>query len=135
MAVEWLKEKENIKRKKNIKDFEKIISFKELTEEEKENLIKEDPRWGHIICRCEHVSEMEVRNAINSPLPARTLEAIKKRTRAGMGRCQGAFCSYHIMKILSEELEIPMNMITLRGGKSFLLNGENKVRWKYAKRS
>ena len=135
MAVEWLMEKENIKRKRNIKNFEKIVAFKELTEEEKENLIKEDPRWGHIICRCEYVSEMEVRNAINSPLPARNLEAIKKRTRAGMGRCQGAFCSYHIMKILSDELEIPMNMITLRGGKSFLLNGENKVRWKYAKRS
>ena len=135
MALNWLMEKAKITPKKNIKKTINKISFKDLSDEEKEKLIKEDPRWGHIICRCEHVSEMEIISAIHSNLPATTLEAIRKRTRAGMGRCQGAFCGYHIMKILSEELNLPLTKITFKGNKSYMVKMENKARWKYAKRS
>lgn len=135
LAVEWLKSKENIIPKKNaIRVLKKYISFNELSLEEKEKLIREDPEWGHIICRCEYVSKKEIKEAIHSKLPAKTLEAIKKRTRAGMGRCQGAFCSYHIMKILSEELNIPLNQVTYKGNKSFMVKMENKARWKNGKK-
>ncbi len=135
MALEWLMEKEKITPKKNAKRIINKIYLRDLPDEEKERLIKEDPRWGHIICRCEHVSEMEVISAIHSPLPATTLEGIRKRTRAGMGRCQGAFCGYHIMKILSEELNLPLTQITFKGNGSYMVKMENKARWKHAKRS
>lgn len=136
LAVEWLKSKEDVKPKKDAsRTLKKHIPFNDLSLEEKEKLIREDPEWGHIICRCEYVSEKEIRETINSKIPARTLEAIKKRTRAGMGRCQGAFCSYHIMKILSEELNIPLNHVTYKGKRSFMVKMENKARWKNGKRS
>lgn len=131
MAVEWIKNKENLTPKKRAKrSLEKIKPFNNLSNEEREKLIKEDPRWGHIVCRCEYVSEREIIDAITSKIPAKTLEAIKKRTRAGMGRCQGAFCSYYVMKILSKELNIPLTQITYKGKNSYMLKGENKERWK-----
>ncbi|MCR5719905.1 MAG: NAD(P)/FAD-dependent oxidoreductase [Lachnospiraceae bacterium] len=76
------------------------------TEEEIEALIKEDPRYANIICRCERVSEAEIVQAIHSILPATTLDAIKRRTRAGMGRCQSGFCNPRVVEILARELGV-----------------------------
>jgi glycerol-3-phosphate dehydrogenase len=135
IAEEWLKEKENLRLKKNFKrERKKPLYFRELTNEEREELIRQDPKWGHIICRCEHVSEREIIDYIRHPLTPKTLEALRKRLRVGMGRCHGAFCTPYILRILSEELGKPVNFFTLKGGKSKILNGENKMRWRYAKR-
>ena len=79
-------------------------------------LIKEDEAWGRIVCRCEKVSEAEIVRAIHSPLPAKTVDAVKRRVRAGMGRCQGGFCATRVMEILSRELDLPITEI--RKGRS-----------------
>ncbi|MGL4737145.1 MAG: NAD(P)/FAD-dependent oxidoreductase [Cellulosilyticaceae bacterium] len=83
------------------------------TPEELGRLIEENAAYGHIICRCEKVSEAEIVAAIHSPVPARTVEAIKRRVRAGAGRCQGGFCAPKVVEILSRELEIPMEEVCL----------------------
>lgn len=79
-------------------------------------LLAEDPGYGHMVCRCEHVSEGEIVEAIKRG--ATTLDGIKFRTRAGMGRCQGGFCTPHLLRILSRELGIPVEDVTKRGGGS-----------------
>jgi aerobic-type carbon monoxide dehydrogenase small subunit (CoxS/CutS family)/bacterioferritin-associated ferredoxin len=81
-------------------------------------LIKEKPAYGNIICRCESISEGEILDAIHRPLGARSLDGVKRRTRAGMGRCQAGFCSPRVMEILNRELGIPMEEITKSGGRS-----------------
>lgn len=85
------------------------------------NLIKKDNSYGDIICRCELVSAREIRDAIQQG--ARTLDGIKFRTRAGAGRCHGSFCTIRTMKILSDELQIPLTDITKRGKGSEILKG------------
>ena len=81
-------------------------------------LVKKDSRWGRIVCRCEKVTEAEIVAAVHSPVPARTVDAVKRRVRAGMGRCQGGFCSTRVMEIISEELGIPMREIRKGAGHS-----------------
>lgn len=97
-----------------------------LTIEERNQLIKEHPAYGTMICRCEMISEGEIINAIRRPLGARSLDGVKRRTRAGMGRCQSGFCSPKTMEILSRELNIPISEITKSGGHSKIITGENK---------
>lgn len=75
----------------------------EFDGDELNTLIKEDEAWGRIVCRCEKVSEAEIVKAIHSPLPAVTVDAVKRRVRAGMGRCQGGFCATRVMEIISRE--------------------------------
>ena len=82
-------------------------------------LIARDPTWGHVVCRCEHVTEGEILEAIRRG--ATTLDGIKFRTRAGMGRCQGGFCTPHIIKILARGLGISFQEVTKRGGNSRLV--------------
>ena len=85
-------------------------------------LIKKDPSYGEIVCRCEMVSAKEVREAIRRG--ARTLDGIKFRTRAQAGRCHGGFCTTRIMKIMAEELNIPPTEITKRGMGSEIVKDE-----------
>ena len=94
--------------------------------EERVKLIKEKPAYGNIICRCEMITEGEIIDAIHRPLGAKSLDGVKRRTRAGMGRCQAGFCSPRTMEILARELEIPMSEITKSGGKSRIIVGVNK---------
>ena len=100
-----------------------IPKFRELSNEERAKLIAEDPAYGRIICRCETVTEGEIRNAIRRPLGARNLDAVKRRTRAGMGRCQSGFCSPRVVEILCEELGLDPTEVTKFGGDSQLLVG------------
>lgn len=79
-------------------------------------LIKQNSAWGRIVCRCEKVTEAEIVEAIHSPVPATTVDAVKRRTRAGMGRCQGGFCGPRVMEIISRELDIPLNKVKKGGG-------------------
>lgn len=78
--------------------------FLEESEEEQERLIASDPSFGHVLCRCEHVTEGDVRRAMRGLLPARTLDGVKKRLRVGMGRCQGSFCTPRVVEVMAREL-------------------------------
>lgn len=88
--------------------------------------IRENPAYGKIICRCEQVSEGEILDAIHRPLGARSVDGVKRRVRAGMGRCQGGFCTPRVMDILSRELGIPMSAICKNSTGSEMLVEETK---------
>lgn len=96
-----------------------IPRVNKLPDEERQELIARDPRYGRIVCRCEEVSEGEIVEAIRRG--ARTMMGIKYRTRAGMGRCQRGFCGPRVVKILARELDIPMTEVTQKGGLSRVL--------------
>ena len=85
----------------------------EASDEDIKAKIALDPSYGRIVCRCEKVTEGEILAAIHSPLPAHTVDAVKRRVRAGMGRCQGGFCRPRVMEILSRELSIPLSEVRL----------------------
>ncbi len=97
--------------------------FYDMTDEERAEIVKKDPEYGTLVCRCEQVTEAEIRAAIRRPVGARTIDAVKRRTRAGMGRCQGGFCSPRVLEILSEELNISPLEVTKCGVESRLLVG------------
>ncbi|HDK7160023.1 TPA: NAD(P)/FAD-dependent oxidoreductase [Clostridium botulinum] len=118
MIVEKLKPEENKEFNPIRKD---IPKFREMTNEERKEIIKENSAYGKIVCRCEVVTEGEIRDAIRRPLGAKTVDGIKRRTRAGMGRCQSGFCSNRIVEILAEELGIKRNEVTKFGGNSKIL--------------
>jgi glycerol-3-phosphate dehydrogenase len=98
--------------------------FNELPEEQQKELIAKDGRYGHVVCRCETVSEGEIVEAIRHG--ATTLDGIKFRTRPGMGRCQGGFCTPRVVKILARELGLPEEEITKKGRESRLLLYKSK---------
>ena len=105
-----------------------IVRPSEMSLEERNELIKKEPAYGNIICRCEMITEGEILDAIRRPLGAKSLDGVKRRTRAGMGRCQAGFCSPRTMEILSRELHIDMSQVTKSGGESRLTAGTNKDR-------
>lgn len=110
--VNMIKEKLDLVEKKNFKKTrEKIVRFAELSLEEKNRLIKEKPAYGHMVCKCEFVTEGEIVEAIHRPIKALTVDAVKRRTRASMGGCQGVGCTLPISKILSRELGIDISDI------------------------
>ena len=98
-------------------------SFHAMDLAEKARAVSENPENGSLVCRCEQVTEAEIRDAIRRPVGARTIDGVKRRTRAGMGRCQGGFCSPRVLAILSEELHIEKTKVTKCGGESCLLVG------------
>ena len=111
-VVNMIKERLDLVEKKNFKKTrEKIVRFAELSLEEKNKLIKEKPAYGHMVCKCEFVTEGEIVEAIHRPIKALTVDAIKRRTRASMGGCQGVGCTLPISKILSRELVIDISDI------------------------
>ncbi len=111
------------KKEKTVPYLKPAKPFREMTEEEQAAAVRENPLYGNIICRCEVITEAEIKAAIRRPVGARSIDAVKRRTRAGMGRCQGGFCSPRVAAIISEETGIPMLDITKNGGKSYLLTG------------
>lgn len=102
------------------------VRVNELSPEERAKLIKKDSRYGRIICRCEGITEGEIIDAIKAPCGARDVDAVKRRTRSGMGRCQGGFCGSKVVEILARELDIPMNKVTKHGNGSKILYGKTK---------
>ena len=100
--------------------------FKELSVEEKNALIKREPAYGRIVCRCEEITEGEIVRAIRENPPARSMDAVKRRTRSGMGRCQGGFCQPHVAEIIARELNIPFEEVTKSGKGSELVLGVTK---------
>jgi glycerol-3-phosphate dehydrogenase len=95
--------------------------FRNLSMEEKNKVIHENSKYGKMVCRCEEVSEGEIIDAIHANPKATTLDGIKRRTRSGMGRCQGGFCLPSILEILSREMNVPMARVTKSGGGSYLV--------------
>jgi glycerol-3-phosphate dehydrogenase len=98
-----------------------VQRFREMTDAERAAAIARDPAFGRIVCRCEMVTEAEVRDAIRRPVGARTVDGVKRRTRAGMGRCQGGFCMPRVLALLSEELGISPLAVTKDSSASTIL--------------
>lgn len=127
MVAEIIRDKMGLQEKDDFIPTRKgILNPSELSKEERTALIKEKPAYGNIICRCEMVTEGEIIDAITRPLGARSIDGIKRRTRAGMGRCQAGFCLPGTMEILAREGKISMFDITKSGRDSKLLVGTNK---------
>jgi len=112
---------ELVEKKHIIRDLARQYEVRHLDEDMLDRLHDRDPAWTHIVCRCEKISEAEIIEAIHKGHT--TLDGVKFYTRAGMGRCQGGFCSAKIMRIISRETKMPMTAVTKRGGKSLLLAG------------
>ena len=127
MVADILKEKLSLIEKENfIPTRRGITKVSELSLEERNELIRKDPSYGQIICRCEMVTEGEILEAIHRPIPARSLDGVKRRVRAGMGRCQAGFCSPRTMEILERELGLKPEEVTKAGKGSEIVLGRTK---------
>lgn len=100
--------------------------FKNLSAEEKNEIIKRDPSYGKVVCRCERITEGEILRALRDNPPAKDVDGVKRRTRAGMGRCQGGFCQPYVAELIAKELKVPLSEVTKCGKGSRLLIGETK---------
>ena len=103
-----------------------IVKFSECTREEQDALVKENPLYGNVICRCETVTEAEILDAIHRPLGARSMDAVKRRVRAGMGRCQGGFCGPKVIEILARELGCSPEDICKNNAGSNMVTGSTR---------
>jgi len=127
MAVELLRAAglETVE-KENFIDERHVVRFNELSEDERRELINKNPLYGRIICRCESVTEGEIVDALHRSIVPTTIGAVKRRTSAGMGRCQGGFCGPRVHEIISRELGIPMEQILMDEEGSYILTHPTK---------
>jgi len=102
------------------------VPFSELDLKQQDELIRDDHRYGHIVCRCENVSEAEVVQALHGEIAATSLDGVKRRTRAGQGRCQGGFCTPRVVEIISREMGIGKENVVKSEAKSYILSGRTK---------
>ena len=101
--------------------------MRELPLPERQALVERDPAYGNILCRCEQISEGEIRDAIRRSPGARSLDGVKRRVRAGMGRCQGGFCGPRVLELISKELGMdPLDILQDKNGSNVLVS-ETKV--------
>ena len=103
-----------------------ILGFEHMSLEEKKEILKQNPKYSKIICRCESITEGEIIEAIKRPAGARTLDGVKRRVRPGSGRCQGGFCAPRVMEILSRELNIPIEELVKENHGSALVDSKIK---------
>ncbi|MDR2772206.1 MAG: NAD(P)/FAD-dependent oxidoreductase [Elusimicrobiota bacterium] len=104
----------------------RIKRFKHMTEAQKAQAIKENPAYGAIVCRCQTVTEGEILDALNRPVPPVSLDGVKRRTVAGMGRCQGGFCGPRVHSLIAQKLKKNQKDITLDKGGTYIVLGETK---------
>jgi glycerol-3-phosphate dehydrogenase len=97
-----------------------------MTSEERAEAIEKNPAYAKMICRCENITEGDILNAIHRPIPAHTVDMVKRRTRSGMGRCQGGFCRTRVADIISRELDIPLSEVRKFTKNSKILYGKTK---------
>ena len=103
------------------------MRFKELPPEQKAELIAKNPAYGRVICRCETITEGEIQDALQSEIPAVSIDGVKRRCNAGMGRCQGGFCGPRVLELISRELGIdPLDILQDKNGSNVLVS-ETKV--------
>lgn len=127
MVAEIVRDKMGLLKKEHFVSTRRgITNPNELSLEERNNLIRENPAYGNIVCRCEMITEGEIIEAIRRPIGAKSLDGVKRRTRAGMGRCQSGFCAPRVMEILARECDMSMFDITKSGGESRIVVGINK---------
>ena len=112
--------------KPDFRDGRRRIRFHELSEAEKNEMIRKDPRWGRVICRCETVTEGEIVAALHSPIPPVSVNGVKRRVGAGMGRCQGGFCGPRVQEIIARELGLDPTQVLMDWEGSWVLCGETK---------
>jgi glycerol-3-phosphate dehydrogenase len=127
MAVELLKQAGlSFMLKEGFIGKRKIVRIAQMTGDEINELIAANPAYGRVVCRCETVSEGEVLDALSRPIPPRTLDAVKRRCGAGLGRCQSGFCGPRVLEILSRELGLPPEKVFLDREGSFIVLGDNR---------
>lgn len=130
IALEGIKELErcglNAPTKKSYVDERHVVRFKDMSIAEQDELVKKDPRYGQVICRCETITEGEILDAINRPIQPKTIDGVKRRCGAGLGRCQGGFCSPKVHALLSHELNIPMEEVLMDRAGTYILTGRTK---------
>ena len=113
--------------KKNFTERRKgVLRFHELDREEQDEAVKRNPLYGKIVCRCETVTEGEILDCIHRPLGARSMDAVKRRVRAGMGRCQGGFCGPRVIEILARELGITVEEVNKNKEGSYMIAGKTR---------
>jgi glycerol-3-phosphate dehydrogenase len=103
-----------------------ITRFRELSEKEKSRVIKENPLYGAIVCRCRTVTEGEIVDALNRPLPPRSVDALKRRCTPGMGRCQGGFCSPKVLALIAKHFNIKPEEVPKDRKGMYIVTGETK---------
>lgn len=103
-----------------------VPRLKDMSPEERDEMIRKNPDYGIIVCRCEEVSKGEILDALNSGLCVPTVDGVKRRVRPGMGRCQGGFCSPLVMQILAEYLHVPLSEVRKDTPESVILFGDTK---------
>ena len=127
MVVEELGRERNVEKNPEFHPVRKgIPRLRELPKEERNRLIRENPDYGVIVCRCEEISRGEILDALHSPVPVATVDGIKKRLRPGMGRCQGGFCMPLVAKIISEEENTDLSEVRKAGRGSVITYGRTK---------
>ena len=104
----------------------KVLRMREMSDEERKRIVEQDPSYGKIICRCETVTEGEILDAVRRPMGATTVDGVKRRTRAGMGRCQGGFCMPRVTEILARELKCDLAEIRKFDKDSKIVVGKTK---------
>jgi glycerol-3-phosphate dehydrogenase len=114
--------------KDNYIDTRKRIRFNEMDAAERTELVKRNPAYGRVICRCETVTEGEIIDALRSPIPPVSVGGVKRRCNPGMGRCQGGFCAPKIVELLAKELDIQPEDVPQDNGGSWILSGPTKER-------
>ena len=122
-----IRKKRDIRQKKDFNPIgRETVRFHVTPREKQSSLVNEDSAYGEMVCRCEHVTKREVLDALNNPFGARTIAAVKYRTRAGMGRCHGGFCLPKIVEILEKEYGMAAEEMTLKNRSSPLFIGRTK---------
>ncbi len=106
-----------------IKERKGVVRFRDLNRQEREALIKENPAYGRVVCRCETVTEGEILDCIHRPLGARSMDGVKRRVRAGMGRCQGGFCGPRLIEILAREWGMSVEEVKKHNEGSYMVVG------------
>lgn len=126
-AIMFLGKQEKVKVNENYNPKHKSVPhLADMSEKERNELIKKNPAYGEIVCRCEEISKGEILDAVRSAVPVYTVDAIKRRVRPGMGRCQGGFCGPTVVKILAEEKGCSVEEITKGNDYSVILYNKTK---------
>lgn len=115
-----------LRRKDTFIDSRRRVRFHELSDEEKNEMIRRDPRYGRVICRCETVTEGEIVACLHTPIPPVSVNGVKRRVGAGMGRCQGGFCGPRVQEIIARELGLDPTQVLMDWEGSWVLCGETK---------
>ena len=126
-SVVWLRDAGlDLREKENVIDSRRRIRFHELSDAEKNEMIRLDPRWGRVICRCETVTEGEIVACLHTPIPPTSVNGVKRRVGAGMGRCQGGFCGPRVQEIIARELGLDPTQVLMDWQGTWVLCGETK---------